>query len=74
LRNSGRAAACQSQNSVLTKFEEKKSIVLASVIATFLSVNTDDENLKQFNQNVLDYLKEKITINVEDFIESKKIL
>jgi hypothetical protein len=33
-------------------------------------MNTDDCNLKQFNQNVLEYLKEKSLVNVEDFKEA----
>jgi hypothetical protein len=31
----------------------------SSFFMTFLSQNTNDQHLKQFNQNVLEYLKKK---------------
>jgi hypothetical protein len=38
-------------------------ILPSAIFMTFLSLTTDGRHLKQFNQNVLGYLKEKRVIN-----------
>jgi hypothetical protein len=49
------------------KFEK---VLRCLVIVAFLSMNTDNWNLKQFNQNISEYLKEKSMVKVEDFKEA----